>query len=102
MNDFSAISRDLYIVIGKLEKIEQSIDSAESSRAKMRDEVREITTRTERLEDEVKSIAPFLEKAKKWEQRGIGAAFVLTSLGAVFGSMLVGFKEKLIAVIGWS
>lgn len=97
-----ALMKDLGIVIGKLEKIEQSMERADDHRSAMRDDVHELRSRTERLEEDMKSVQPFLEKAQKWEQRGVGAAFVLTAMGAVFGSMLTGFKEKIFTVFGWS
>lgn len=60
----------------------------------------EVARRVEKIEAAVSEIQPLTEEVRAWKQRGIGAAGVLTALGAIFGGTLVTFRDKLMAAVG--
>ena len=96
------ISLKLGTILGKFE-------SMEANQAIMVAEVKaitaeQITIRSDVVDmrDTVEGMKPFVDKAKKWEQRGIGAGMVLTGLGAIFGGAAVAFRDKLMTYFFWS
>lgn len=68
--------------------------------AALRVQATETAERIEGLETDTAAIKPFIEKAKAWENRGIGAAMVLSALGAIFGGTAVAFRDKILATLG--
>lgn len=62
--------------------------------------IEDIAKRVERIEEGVAGIYPLAEEVRAWKQRGIGAAGVLTALGAIFGGALVAFRDKILVAIG--
>lgn len=80
---------------------------AASARAAMNDRIdvtengiEHISARVERIERGVEELKPIAEELRAWKQRGIGAAGILTALGAIFGGALVAFRDKLFAALG--
>lgn len=92
MDDMSSlyeINRTLGTVLAKLEHIEEKISDIDDMNDRLRD-----------VEKAHEAAKPFLEKASKWEQRGLGAGMVLTALGMIFGGVFVGFRDKILTSIG--
>lgn len=114
------LDRALGRVEGKLDGVLTSIAAlnsaliedrarAASARAAMNDRIdaaesnlENIEHRVETIERGIDDIRPLADEVRQWKQRGIGAAGVLTALGAMFGGALVAFREKVLAFFGWS
>ena len=57
------------------------------------DKVEQVSEAHAKTFNEVK---PVVDLVKKWEQRGIGIALILTLIGVMFGALLVNFKANLV------
>ena len=78
-----------------------------SARAAMNDRIEStehgienIEHRIAAIERGVEEIKPLADEVRQWKQRGIGAAGVLTALGAMFGGALVAFRDKVLTFFG--
>lgn len=96
------INRTLGEMLGSFKAMEASQHNMLSEVKAISAEQMRVRIEMDDVKDTVNGIAPFVEKAKKWEQRGIGAGMVLTSVGAIFGASAIAFRDKILASIGWS
>jgi prefoldin subunit 5 len=62
--------------------------------------IENIEHRIAAIERGVEEIKPLADEVRQWKQRGIGAAGVITALGAIFGGALVAFRDKIMASLG--
>jgi hypothetical protein len=94
------INRTLGTVLEKLENIEKTLDHEASVRVELARTVSALELRTVFVERDVNSAKPFIDKAKQWEQRGIGMIAAVSAVGAIFGGVVIGLREKLMHAIG--
>jgi CII-binding regulator of phage lambda lysogenization HflD len=89
-----------------LERLLDAIGADRTASEKSRDTVTRdldaIDKRLSKVEEGIERISPVADEVKQWKQRGIGAAMLLSMLGATFGGALVAFREKILAVLGIS
>lgn len=95
------INRTLGEMLGSFKAMEASQHSMLSEVKAISAEQTRVRVEMDDMKDTVNGIAPFVEKAKKWEQRGVGAGMVLTSLGAIFGASAVAFRDKIMEYISF-
>lgn len=107
----STLDRALGRLEGKLDALMRATAESDKRtyehRAKTHEHLEEITTRTAKLEretialrDDVDGFKPFVSEARRWRERGIGAAMVFSSMGALFGGAFVAFKDNVMRLLG--
>lgn len=94
------IQRTLGTVINKLDNIEQTLTDEAVKRSDIAKAVSALELRTIFVERDMNAAKPFIDKAKQWEQRGIGMMAAVTFVGAVFGGVIIGLREKIMHAIG--
>jgi hypothetical protein len=94
------IQRTLGTVINKLDNIEQTLADEGAKRADLAKAVSALELRTVFLEKDVNTAKPFIDKAKQWEQRGIGMIATVSAVGAIFGGVIIALREKIMHAMG--
>jgi uncharacterized phage infection (PIP) family protein YhgE len=112
------LDRALGRVEGKLDGVLTSIASinttlvedrqrAAMSRAAMSERIEgtehgieSIQHRIAAIEKGIEEIKPLADEVRAWKQRGIGAAGILTALGAIFGGAIVAFRDRILTALG--
>lgn len=106
---------DIYRAIGELtarvnalsEDQKESAQEARDSRHKVANaamatsaQLMTLEHRLKTVEDTVKRLEPFAEKADRWEQRGLGAIAAAGMIGSGATALLVYFKASILRIIG--
>lgn len=85
--------------------VEESEKKSAASRADIRERVEEVYSRMAGVEQSVANLAsrvtvmePFVDKAQKWEQRGIGALAAVGMVAGAVGSALTYFKDSVVGI----
>lgn len=94
------VNRTLGTVIEKLDNIEKTLAAETAARADMAKSVAALELRTVFVERDMNAAKPFIDKAKQWEQRGIGMIATVSAVGAIFGGVIIGLREKIAHFIG--
>lgn len=94
------VNRTLGGVLATLKSIEVSVAKAEARDVERDQRIADLTTRVASVEHTTAAAKPFIDKAAKWEQRGIGMGMVLTALGAIFGGVVIGMRDRIFHAIG--
>ncbi|QIG67357.1 putative holin protein [Rhizobium phage RHph_TM3_3_9] len=97
----------LYDIVGKLgamgsqlENIKEMSEKQALHAENQAAAIAKLTNRTDSLEKEFATAKPFIDKAKQWEQRGIGVIATVSAVGAIFGGVIIGLREKILHAIG--
>lgn len=104
-----SIESDVGELKGKLDMLIKFVEDAEkksaASRAEIRDRVEEVQNRMGGVEQSVANLAsrvtviePFVDEARKWQQRGIGALAGVGMIAGAVGSVLTYFKDSVLGV----
>lgn len=85
--------------------VEESEKKSAASRADIRERVEEVHSRMAGVQQSVANLAsrvtvmePFVDKAQKWEQRGIGALAAVGMVAGAVGSALTYFKDSVVDI----
>lgn len=94
------INRTLGKVIEKLDNIESTLATETAARVDIAKAVAALELRTVFVERDMNAAKPFIDKAKQWEQRGIGMIAAVSAIGAIFGGVVIGLREKIMHAVG--
>lgn len=94
------IQRTLGTVIEKLDNIESTLADESAKRSDLAKSVSALELRTVFVERDMNAAKPFIDKAKQWEQRGIGVIASVSAVGAIFGGVIIGLREKIAHALG--
>jgi len=104
--------RDLGNIESSLKSLTRSIDAykaeANDSRGRIHSAVEKIAvrvvdleTKTEQLRQDMNDMQPLAAEARRWRERGIGAALGFSAMGALFGGFFATFGDRVMAFFGF-
>lgn len=94
------INRTLGKVMAKLDNIADDVRAQAAVQEKTSEAIQALELRTVFLERDVNAAKPFIDKAKQWEQRGIGMIATVSAVGAIFGGVIIGFRDQILMKLG--